>query len=408
MLLHEKKRRDVFALLQSDAGICLEYHCRPSRHGCATGLSNMKFILQLTVALLCALIEILPVTTQQAYAATEWDGPTVGPPKQSGKKVLFISQDFRNGGISAAYRGFFLAAIELGWDVSVADGKNDAQTIRAEFAAAVQSRRDAIVIGGFQVDSFADMAELARKSNIVLVGWHAAAEPGPTPDLFVNVATESAEVARMAADYAIQSSNGNIGAVIFSDDRFAVANAKTRRMKEIIEHCQRCKVLEVENIPISEANSEVPPAVPRLDKKYGKAWTHTLAINDVYFDAMNVPLMVAGRQDIRNISAGDGSNIALGRIRSGKSQQIATVAEPAGVQGWQIADELNRAFAGKPPSGYVSKPILVTTASLSRMGNADIDADIPYKAAYQAIWEGKTLAREDVDTHTYPAPHSRR
>lgn len=367
----------------------------------------MKFILQLTAVLLCALMEILPVT-QRAYAATEWDGPTAGPPKQHGKKVLFISQDFRNGGISAAYRGFFLAALELGWDVSVVDGKNDAQTIRDGFAAAVQSHQDAVIVGGFQVDAFMDMVELARKSNIVLVGWHAAAEPGPTRELFVNVATESAEVARMAADYAIRNGNGNIGAVIFSDNRFAVANAKTRRMKEIIERCKRCKVLEVDNIPISEANREVPLAVPRLDKKYGKAWTHTLAINDVYFDAMNVPLMAAGRLDIRNISAGDGSNIALGRIRSGESQQIATVAEPTGVQGWQIADELNRAFAGKPPSGYVSKPILVTTASLSRMRGTNIDADIPYRAAYQAIWEGKILAGQEAEKHPYPASYSRR
>jgi ribose transport system substrate-binding protein len=368
----------------------------------------MKFILPLTAALLCAVMEILPVTTQHAYAATEWDGPTAGPPKQHGKKVLFISQDFRNGGISAAYRGFFLAALDLGWDVSVVDGKNDAQTIRERFAAAVQSHQDAIIVGGFQADAFTDMVELARKSNIVLVGWHAAAEPGPTRELFVNVATESAEVARMAADYAIRDGNGNIGAVIFSDNRFAVANAKTRRMKEIIERCQRCKVLEVDNIPISEANRDVPLAVPRLDKKYGKAWTHTLAINDVYFDAMNIPLLAAGRQDIRNISAGDGSNIALGRIRSGDSQQIATVAEPTGVQGWQMADELNRAFAGKPPSGYVSKPILATTASLSRLGGASIDADIPYKAAYQAIWEGKKLARLDAEKRTYPAAYSRR
>lgn len=356
--------------------------------------------------LLCALLETLSSIGRPAFAAMEWDGPTQGPVNQGGKKVLFLSYDFKNGGISAAYRGFFLAANELGWDVSVADGKSDPETIRARFLSGVSSHLDAIIIGGFQIDGFADLVELARKSHIVLVGWHAAAEPGPTNDLFVNVATETSEAARMAAEYAIQDGKGNIGVIIFSDNRFAVANAKARRMKEIIERCRQCKVLSVENIPISDANAEIPLAVPRLDRKYGKAWTHTLAINDVYFDAMNVPLMSIGRYDIRNISAGDGSNVALGRIKSGQSQQVATVAEPTGIQGWQLADELNRAFAGKPPSGYVSKPILATTQSLNRIGNADIDGDVPYRTAYQAIWEGKSVVNQETAEAAYRGTYS--
>jgi ribose transport system substrate-binding protein len=94
-----------------------------------------------------------------------------------------------------------------------------------------------------------------------------------------------------------------------------------------------------------------------------------LAINDVYFDEMNYPLLRAGRADIRNVSAGDGSSKAINRIRSGLSQQMATVAEPLGVQGWQLADEMNRAFANAKPSGYVSKPILITRELLQRWAN---------------------------------------
>ncbi|MEW4338945.1 hypothetical protein, partial [Chromobacterium vaccinii] len=77
-------------------------------------------------------------------------------------------------------------------------------------------------------------------------------------------------------------------------------------------------------------------------------------------DNINFPLHQAGRADIVNISAGDGSNSAMNRIREGISQQKATVAEPCNQQGWQMADELNRSFARQPPSGFVSKPILVT------------------------------------------------
>ena len=353
----------------------------------------MKLLAKLTAFALSLIVSAACVASP-ALTAKTWDGPTTGPARQAGKKVVYISQDLKNGGISANYRGFYTAVEELGWKLTLVNGNGDRETIRAAFADAIRSHQDAIVLGGFQTDDLpADLIESARRSNIILAGWHAAAEPGPTKDLFINVATESAEVARKAAEYVIQSATDKVGVIIFNDNRFAVANAKTRHMKEIIEACKRCRVLSIENILISNAAKEIPLLVPALNKTHGRAWTHTLAINDVYFDAMNFPLISIGREDIQNISAGDGSNIALGRIRSGTSQQVATVAEPAGLQGWQLADELNRAFAGAPPSGYVSKPILVTSALLQQIGSAGVDFKIPYREAYSAIWQGKPIAK---------------
>jgi ribose transport system substrate-binding protein len=90
---------------------------------------------------------------------------------------------------------------------------------------------------------------------------------------------------------------------------------------------------------LASAGKGMDDRVRSLQRRFGTEWTHTLAINDVYFDHINVPLNALGRKDIRNISAGDGSAKALGRIHSGLSQQVATVAEPLGMQGWQLVDE---------------------------------------------------------------------
>jgi len=327
-------------------------------------------------------------------SSVAWDGPTSGPTKQSGKKIIFIAQDLRNGGISAAFRNFGLAASVLGWQVRLTDGIGDRKTIHTQFEEALRAHPDGIVLGGFQIDpDFEDLGAIAKQSKIILVGWHAASDPGPTPDLFANIATPSLEVAKMVANYVIQNSKGNVGVVLINDSRFSVANAKTRYMQDVFDKCKRCRVLSVEDIPISDASNQIPITVPRLNQTYGKTWTHTLAINDVYFDEMNFPLTAIDRADIQNVSAGDGSNKALSRIKSGKSQQVATVAEPLGVQGWQLADELNRAFAGQAPSGYVSKPILVTTQLLKQLNGADIDSNIPYQGAYTAIWKPKTSAK---------------
>lgn len=84
-----------------------------------------------------------------------------------------------------------------------------------------------------------------------------------------------------------------------------------------------------------------------------------------------------------NIGAGDGDPSAFQRI-NGKEFQAATVPEPLSGQGWQIIDEFNRSFAGKPASGYVA-PVHVTTAATS--GGAlswDSEGD---REAYRRIWE---------------------
>ena len=126
-----------------------------------------------------------------------------------------------------------------------------------------------------------------------------------------------------------------------------------------------------------------------LLERYGAKWTYTLASNDLYFDFIGPPLISAGRDPKGppvNISAGDGSNSADERIRGGQFQ-AATVPEPLLLQGWQLVDELNRGFAGQPPSGYVAPVHLVTAQNVDlNGGKKDIyDPDDHYRGAYKKI-----------------------
>ena len=64
------------------------------------------------------------------------------------------------------------------------------------------------------------------------------------------------------------------------------------------------------------------------------------------------------------------------------------MAEPLNLQGWQLVDELNRAFAGEKASGYVSPVHLVTPANIEFDGGPDnvFDPDNGYRDAYKKIW----------------------
>jgi ribose transport system substrate-binding protein len=58
------------------------------------------------------------------------------------------------------------------------------------------------------------------------------------------------------------------------------------------------------------------------------------------------------------------------------------------LQGWQLADELNRAFAGEQPSGYVPPVHLFTPDNIDKDGGAEniFDPGNGYKDQYKKIW----------------------
>ncbi len=91
-----------------------------------------------------------------------------------------------------------------------------------------------------------------------------------------------------------------------------------------------------------------------------------------------------------NISAGDGSVTAYQRIRT-NNHQFATVPEPLNLHGWQLVDELNRAFAKEKPSGYITPAHLVIKDNVAFDGGEKnlYDPQNGYKDAYKRIWDVK-------------------
>jgi ribose transport system substrate-binding protein len=67
---------------------------------------------------------------------------------------------------------------------------------------------------------------------------------------------------------------------------------------------------------------------------------------------------------------------------------MATVPEPLHEQGWQLIDELNRAVAKQPWSGYVSGIHLVAVDNIAYDGGPKnvFDPDNGYREVYAKIW----------------------
>ncbi|WP_189306277.1 substrate-binding domain-containing protein [Streptomyces albospinus] len=336
-----------------------------------------------------------PIALARAEAAVEQaekanpatTGPTGGPTATTGRNIVYVAQTMTNPGVAGAANGVAEAARAIGWDLRVIDGQGTPDGIQAAFGQAITLRPSGIVIGGFDPDLTSQQVAKATAEHIPLVGWHAVGSPGPSkhPELFTNITTRVEDVARISAEWIIAHSHGHAGVVLFTDASIPFARTKSELIKKQLATCSGVKLLAEDNIPISDTSSRTPQAVSSLLSRFRDAWTHSVAINDVYFADAAPALRAARRKGGAapfNIGAGDGDPSAFQRINS-RQFQAATVPEPFSQQGWQILDEFNRAFSRKPASGYVA-PVHISTAANS---SGATTWDPPgYRAAYRKIW----------------------
>jgi ribose transport system substrate-binding protein len=343
--------------------------------------SNDPFVTQAKAAVAAATAHV-----------TTWDGPTSGPKGQPGKFIVYVSADQTNGGVSGVGKAVEDAAQVLGWRFKLLDGKGTVAGQTDALSQAIALKPDGIVLGGFDAQSQKTQISKAASLGIKIVGWHASSRPGPIqdPPVFTNVESDPIQTAKLAADYAIAMSDGTAGVVILTDSEYSIAVAKSTTMRKEIEQCKGCTVLAYEDTPLADVASRMPPLMTSLVQKYGSKFTYALGINDLYFDFTAPALRSLGvgpNGPPSFVSAGDGSVSAYSRIRQ-EQYQVATIPEPLSLQGWQCVDELNRAFAGTQPSGYVTAVHLVTRSNIAYDGGPQniFDPDNGYRDQYKKIW----------------------
>ncbi|MGV8916606.1 MAG: substrate-binding domain-containing protein [Pseudomonas sp.] len=323
--------------------------------------------------------------------AAHWSGPESGPAVSRGKNIALVTEDLRNGGIIGVALGAREAAAVMGWNLKVFDGGGSPAGRSKALADALASHPDGLILcGSDALENSPALAAFAHQ-GVPVIGWHAGAHPGPIADtpVAMNVTTEPIEVARLTAMAAVAQSNGHAGVVILTDSHYSIAMAKARAMEQVIRACAGCSLLEVRDVAISRSSEQMPAITRELLLRYGKRWTYTLAINDVYFDDAIATLTSAGvpSDGLNLMSAGDGSASAFLRIQA-RTYQTATVAEPLNLQGWQVMDEMNRALAGQPVSGFIAPLHLVNVDNIAVKSDQKLqyDPDNNYRAMYRRLW----------------------
>ena len=317
-----------------------------------------------------------------------WHGPTTSPKPVPGKKLAYVacseSSDYCHGlGVAMSQ-----AAKELGWQLTVIDGKGTPVGWISAFNQAIALKVDGIITTADGQSIKEPLAEAGRR-NIPVVGIHTAPMPGPNKELglFTSIQQDPNEIGKAQADWIIADSNGKANVVIATHDEYAIAELKMRALQKRLKDCEGCKVLDYVNSPHSEAPQRQPQMVMSWVQKYGTP-LYVVAAADYTLDFQVPPLRASGIDSgsVKLIGS-DGQISAYERIRAGQFQ-VVTVAEPVEMEGYLAIDEMNRALNKAEPSMFVVPPYLVTKENIDREGGEKntFNPSNDYRGQFLKMW----------------------
>jgi ribose transport system substrate-binding protein len=386
------QRRKKVTNLAAAAAVLLTLALAACGAGAAT--SNSKLSSSQAKAAAAILASSKAAVAAATSPVTAWDGPTTGPKAQKNKFVVYVSEDQNNAGAAGVGAGVEQAAKEIGWKFKLIDAGGTVEGETSAMNQAIALKPDGIVIGAIDVSLVSKQLAECKQLGIPVVGWHSASNPGPvqSPPLFTNVQSNLADSATLLTQYVIATTGAKAQVVIMTWNLYAASIEKADAMRTEIKKCVTCKLLSFDNSPLTTASTRMPTYTASLAQRFRGKLTDVMMFNDGFADYMapalrSLGIPSSGSGSISLVSAGDGSNTAYNRIRSGE-YQTATIPEPLNEHGWQIVDDLNRAFAGDPPSTYVTPLHLIVKSDVNLDGGSKdvFDPNNNYEGHYKAIW----------------------
>lgn len=333
--------------------------------------------------------DVAEAVVRYAGPQSDWRGPTESPPLAADKHIAYVSSNQQNDASREWGTHIEEIGAAIGWEVTVIDGQGSPVGWQRAVEQAIALQVDGIVMDA-DAASLQPQIEIAQENGITIVGIHAAAYPGPQEDigLFNNIQQDPLDIGKAQADWIIQHSGGTARVVVTSHCEYAIACAKAHATEARIMECEGCEVLEFSNSPIAEVAQRQPALVTAWVQQYGTP-LYITSVADYTADYQVPALRTGGlTSDDVILVAADGNQSAYERIRAGDQYQQVTVSEPYEMQAYQAVDELNRAFNGESPSGFVQDPYLVTSDNVDAEGG-DQNTFVPsngYAQHYLELW----------------------
>lgn len=316
--------------------------------------------------------------------------PSTGPAAQSGKNVWVISCGQSAPGCATPALGAVEAGKELGWDVTLFDGKLNPAGYNEGLKKAIAANADGIIPIAIDCPFIKGSLLQAKKAGIPVVGTYtfdcddpSYEKPGEAQFTALNNVGKPLfdffeDFGRAKANYAI--AKGKKKVINIHGPDFQAAVAMNKGFDDELAKCEDCEVLETLEIPATQLTGQAAQRVQTALRQHPDA--EALMIP---YDAMTLVLaqVLAGANDDMLVLGGEGFDPNIDLMRKGV-QDVATSFDTTWF-GWSGADAMNRVLAGEKeiPDGGLGFQ-LIDESNLPASGG--VKAPIDYKSAYRKVW----------------------
>jgi len=327
--------------------------------------------------------------------------PSAGPAAVRGKKVWYISCGQAYAACSTAANGFAEAGKELGWEVTIQDGKATPSVAADIIRLGVAAKVDAISLFAFDCPGIKSALLQAKQENVPV---EAAAsldcndptfgkqEPLFTATLNLLGSTDAGEfyfkMGQARGYYILAKTNGHANIVSINETGQRIQQMNTEGFQNVMKPCTDCKIDKTDfNF------GQVPNPATQIWKS-AVLRDKDLNVIEYGIDAlMDLGLRPAVQQiDLKNVIVGGGEGYPnnFGLIRQGI--QTFSVALPLRWVGMAQADNVNRILAGQNPKDMPNEgagfEYIDKDHNLPPEGEVFVPS-FDFKSAYLKIWNAK-------------------
>ena len=335
------------------------------------------------------------IVAERTKPQTEWKGPTSGPKAPAGDfTIAYVSPDQSYTPHVLWGKGVEEGAKALGWKVMTFNGQGTVSGTLSAMQQALAANPTAIVTPA-DANALQKPIKDAVARHIPVIGIHATAFPGPSPELglYHNIVSNPAEIGQTEAAYVIAMSAGKAHNIHMVDNNYAIARFKAKATTTPIANCPDCKMLETINMPLGDASARMNAAVSGLLARYGDNWWMTTCC-DGYYTNVAAALRAAGASiDKIKLVGADAPPSAYDMIRKG-GFEVASVPEPSSLFGYMAVDAVVRAMAGQEPAHFLQPVFLIVKDNVDSEGgkNNEFVPSNNFVCHYVNIWKGTNTA----------------
>lgn len=335
--------------------------------------------------------EAKAIVAERTKPQTEWKGPTEGPKAPAGDiTIAYVSPDQAYTPHVLWGKGVEEGAKALGWKVVTFNGQGSVGGTLAAMQQALASNPTAIITPA-DANALQKPIKDAIARHIPVIGIHATAFPGPSPELglFHNIVSNPAEIGQTEAAYVIAMSDGKAADIHMVDNSYAIARFKAKATTTPIANCPGCKMLETVNMPLGEASARMTPVLSGLLARYGDSWWMTTCCDGYYTNVAAALRAANASMDKIKLVGADAPPSAYDMIRKG-GFEVATVPEPSSLFGFEAVDAVVHAMNGMEPAHFVQPTFLIVKDNVESEGGKQNEF-VPsnnFACHYVNIWKG--------------------